>query len=79
MLEAVRTFEKIADKPFELQFVPEASLVAQRAAATDPLHVSFATLLLTMAHGIQVDTTLANRLFSFPLASVEDYARRVLG
>jgi uncharacterized protein YbjT (DUF2867 family) len=79
MLEAVRTFEKIAGKPFELEFVPEAALAAQRAASTDPLQVSFATFMLNMAHGIRVDTTLADRLLSFPLASVEDYARRVLG
>jgi uncharacterized protein YbjT (DUF2867 family) len=79
MLEAVRTFEKIAGKSFELQFVPEAALAAQRSAATDPLQVSFATLMLNMAHGIQVDPTLSARIFSFPLASIEDYAHRVLG
>ena len=79
MLEAVRIFEKIGGKSFELQFVPEAALAAQRAASTDPLQVSFATSMLNMAHGIRVDTALADRLFSFPLASVEDYARSVLG
>jgi uncharacterized protein YbjT (DUF2867 family) len=79
MLVAVRIFEKIAGKSFELEFVPEAALAAQRAAFTDPLQVSFATMLLNIAHGIKVDTTMAERLFSFPLASVEDYARRVLG
>jgi uncharacterized protein YbjT (DUF2867 family) len=79
MLEAVRTFEKVAGKSFELQFVPEAALAAQRAASTDPLQVSFATMMLNMAQGVQVDTGLAARLFSFPLASVEDYARSMLG
>jgi uncharacterized protein YbjT (DUF2867 family) len=78
MLEAVRIFEKIAGKSFELEFVPEAALAAQREASTDPLQVSFATFMLNMAHGIRVDTALADRLFSFPLASVEDYARTVL-
>lgn len=79
MLEAVRIFEKIAGKSFELQFVPEAALEAQRAASTDPLQVTIATSMLSIAHGIRVDTTLAERLFSFPVASVEDYARNVLG
>jgi uncharacterized protein YbjT (DUF2867 family) len=79
MLEAVRTFEKIAGKSFELQFVPESVLAAQRAASTDPLQVSFATSMLNIAHGSRVDTALANKLFTFPLASVEDYARSVLG
>jgi uncharacterized protein YbjT (DUF2867 family) len=78
MLEAVRTFEKIGGKTFELQFLPESALSAQRAAGTDPLQVSFATLMLNMAHGIQVDTATATRAFSIPLASVEDYARRVM-
>ena len=79
MLEAVHIFERITGKSFELQFVPAAALAAQRAASTDPLQVTFATSMLDMAHGIQVDTTLAERLFSFPLASVEDYTRRVFG
>jgi uncharacterized protein YbjT (DUF2867 family) len=79
MLEAVRTFEKIAGKSFELEFIPEAALVAQRAASTDPLQISFATMMLNMAHGIRVDTKQAERLFSFPLTSVDDYARSVLG
>ncbi len=79
VLEVVRTFEKIGGKSFELQFVPEAALAAQRAAATDPLQNSFATLMLNLAHGVQVDTTLASKIFSFPLVSVEDYVRRVLG
>ena len=79
MLEAVRIFEKSAGKSFELEFIPEATLVAQREASTDPMQVSFATFMLNMAHGIRVDNALAERLFSFPLASVEDYARRMLG
>ena len=79
VLEVVRTFEKVSGKSFELQFVPEAALSAQRAAATDPLQVSFATMMLNMAHGIQVDPTLAAKIYHFPLASVDDYVRRIYG
>lgn len=79
MLEVVHSFEKISGKPFELQFVPEAALSAQRAASTDPLQVSFTTLMLNIAHGIQVNTTLSDQVFAFPLASIEDYARQVMG
>lgn len=79
VLEVVHTFEKIAGKSFDLQFVPEAALEAQRAAASDPLQVSFATLTLNLAHGIQIDASSASRIFHLPLASVEDYASRVLG
>jgi uncharacterized protein YbjT (DUF2867 family) len=79
LLEVVRTFEKASGKSFELQFVPEAALAAQRAAATDPLQISFAALMHNMALGIQVDSSKARQVFSVPLASVEDYARRVMG
>jgi uncharacterized protein YbjT (DUF2867 family) len=78
-LDVVRIFEERGGKSFDLQFVPEAALAAQRAATTDPLQVSFATLMLNIAHGIQVDTTKAAKVFSFPLASIEDYTHRVLG
>lgn len=78
-LDVVRIFEKKSGKTFELQFMPEAALEAQRQASSDPLQVSFATLLLSMAHGIQVDPSYASKIFSFPLASVDDYASRVVG
>jgi hypothetical protein len=47
-------------------------------ADTDPLRVVFATLMLTMAHGIRVDPTLSVRVFSISLISMEDYAWRIL-
>ncbi len=79
LLKVVCTFEKVAGNPFELQFVPEAALAAQRPADKNPLQISFATLRLNIAHGIRVNTTLAARIFSFPLDTLEDYARRVRG
>jgi uncharacterized protein YbjT (DUF2867 family) len=77
-LEAVRIFESASGKSFELQFVPAAALKAQIEGATDPLQKSFASLMLSLANGDEVDTSLEKRLFSFPLTSVEEYARRVL-
>ncbi len=78
ILEVVREFEKIGGRHFELQFVPEAALLAQRAAATDPLQETFAALMLNMAHGIRLDSTQARKIFYFPLTSIEEYAQRVL-
>ncbi len=78
-LEVVRIFEKVSGKPFELQFVPLAALEAQRAAATDPLQETFATLTHNMATGMKVDPCQAEKAFTFPLVSVEDYARRAVG
>ncbi len=77
-LEVVRVFETISGKPFELQFVPIAALEAQRAAAADPLQETFATLTHNIATGYKLDPCQAEKAFSFPLVSVEDYARRAL-
>jgi len=77
-LEAVRIFERLSGKSYELQFVPTAALNAQRQAATDPLQQSMATIFYWLAQGFEVDNSLAREVFSFPLSSVEDYARKVL-
>ncbi len=79
LLEVVRFFEKAGGKSFELSFVPEAALAAQRAAATDPLQHSFATLMLDTAQGhLTADSTKARAVFKFPTVSVADYAQNVL-
>jgi nucleoside-diphosphate-sugar epimerase len=78
MLEVVRSFEAAGGKSFELSFVPTSALEVQRAAATDPLHKSFATLVHGMAVGnMPVDPCEAERVFQLQLVSLEDYARRV--
>jgi len=75
-LEVVNVFEETKGKKFELQFVPEAALKAQRDAAQDPLSESFATLTLGVAQGSEIDMkeTLSN--FPIELTSVDAYARR---
>ena len=78
-LEAVRIFESVSGRSFELQFVPAAALKAQIEGATDPLQKSFASLMLSQSNGDVVDMNLARQVFAFPLTSVEDYARRVMG
>ena len=78
-LEVVRIFEKVSGKSFELQFIPAAALKAQKEGATDPLQKSFASLMLSQSNGNEVDMSLAKKVFSFPLTSVDDYAHRVLG
>jgi uncharacterized protein YbjT (DUF2867 family) len=78
MLEAVRIFEQVSGKSFELQFVPVAALDAQRAGTNDPLQNSFATMMRDMAEGIRVDSSQSKKVFTFPLTTLEDYARRVM-
>ncbi|WP_297765234.1 SDR family oxidoreductase [uncultured Muriicola sp.] len=74
-LEVVNIFEKTKEKKFELQFVPEEAITAQRDGAQDPLSESFAVLTLGVVKGSEID--MKNTLDDFPiqLTSVNDYAR----
>jgi uncharacterized protein YbjT (DUF2867 family) len=78
-LEAVRVFEEVGGKPFEVQHVPEEALRAQFAAASDSLQKSFAGLMLDYAHGDEIPMHDTLRRLPVHLTSVRDYARNVLG
>ena len=54
-LEVVNIFEAKKGKKFELQFVPEEAIKAQRAGAQDSLSESFAALTLGVVHGSKID------------------------
>ena len=74
-LEVVNIFETTKGKKFELQFVPEVALKAQRDGAQDPLSKSFSTLTLGVVNGSEID--MRSILVDFPirLTSVIDYAK----
>jgi uncharacterized protein YbjT (DUF2867 family) len=74
-LQVVNIFEKAKGKQFELQFVPEEALRAQKEAATDPLSESFAALMWGVAKGSEID--MKNTLDKFPihLTAVTEYAK----
>jgi uncharacterized protein YbjT (DUF2867 family) len=74
-LEVVNVFETSHGKKFELQFVPEAALIAQKEAAQDPLSESFAALMLGIAKGSEIDMKNTVDVFSVQMASVNDYAK----
>ncbi len=76
-LEVVSTFEGIQGKKFELQFVPEDALKAQKDNATDPLNESFAALMLSVAHGSEIDMKDTLSVFPMQLFSVSDYAKNL--
>jgi uncharacterized protein YbjT (DUF2867 family) len=76
-LEAVKIFEEVCGKKFELEFVPEEALLAQYQAATDPLQKTFTGLMLWYCKGTSVDMQEALRLAPMKLHSVRDYARAV--
>ena len=77
--QVVRTFERVGGRPFETQHVPDDSLAAQAAAATDPMARSFSTLMRCYARGdaIPMDGVLEG--IPVRLTSIEEYAERVLG
>ena len=74
-LEVVTIFETAKGTKFALQFVSEEALKAQKEAAPDPLSESFATLMLGLVNGSEID--MKNTLVDFPiqLTSVTVYAK----
>lgn len=73
-LEVVNIFETTKGKKFELQFVPEEALKAQRDGAQDPLSESFSTLTLGVVNGSEIDMIGILDDFPIRLTSVIDYA-----
>ena len=73
-LEVVRIFEEATGRKFEVQHVPEEALATQRAAATDPMQHSFASLMLYYAKGDPID--MSKSKFPVRLTSIRDYAQR---
>jgi len=78
-LAAVRIFEAVSGRSFEVEYVTEAALQAQKTAATDPLAQSIATFRLNYAQGDPIDMQATRQAFPGQLLSVRDYAQRVLG
>lgn len=74
-LEVVNIFEESHGKKFDLQFVPEEALRAQKDAAPDPLSESFAALMLSFAQGSEIDMKNTIHILPMTLTSVNDYAR----
>jgi uncharacterized protein YbjT (DUF2867 family) len=74
-LEVVTIFETSHGKKFELQFVPEEALNAQKDAAQDPLSESFASLMLSFARGSEIDMKEVIAILPMKLTSVNDYAK----
>ncbi|WP_462248646.1 SDR family oxidoreductase [Ferruginibacter sp.] len=73
-LEVVTIFEKAKGKKFELLFVPEEALKAQRNGVQDPLSESFSALTLGVVNGSEIDMSGILNDFQIRLTSVNDYA-----
>jgi len=77
-LDAVRIFEEVSGRRFQLEFVSEEILAEQQQNAPDSLQRSLAGLSRCYAAGDAIDMTTILRSFPVALTSVRDYARRVL-
>lgn len=77
-LEAVRIFEEATGRKFEVNYVPEEILEQQRTSSTDPMQSAFAALMLSYAHGDQIDRSASRQVFpEIEPHSVRDYAQAV--
>jgi uncharacterized protein YbjT (DUF2867 family) len=76
-IEVVRIFEELAGRTFEKQFVPEEGLQARKAAASNPIDLTFADLILTVARGDSIDMSDTFKKFSVCPKSVREYAEMV--
>lgn len=76
-LEVVDLFSSIQGKLFELQFVSEEVLKSQIEAADDPLSKTFASLMLGVAKGNEIEMTAILDDFPLQLITVRDYATDV--
>lgn len=78
-LEVVSRFENVGGRPFRVQHVPLEALGAQFAGAPDPMAKSFAGLMLEYAAGNAIEMHSIVDRYGLKLASVDDYARVVVG
>jgi uncharacterized protein YbjT (DUF2867 family) len=77
-LDAVKVFEKIGGRSFEIQKVPEKALEEQQISAVDPMQQSFSGLMLWYAQGDPIDMQETLKAFPVELTSVREYAESVL-
>jgi NADH dehydrogenase len=76
--EAVRSFEEVSGRPFEMQHVPEEALVAAWEQSADPVSRSINALMVDFARGDTIDMEATLATFPVPMTSVRDYAAKVL-
>ena len=77
-LEVIKVFENAGGRPFEMQFVPDDALLAQQAAANDPMQQSFVGLMRCYAAGDPIAMADTLKTFAVQPSTVQEYAKRVL-
>jgi uncharacterized protein YbjT (DUF2867 family) len=77
-LDAVKIFEDISGKKFDVQHVPVEALQSQLDTVTDLMQKSFAGLMLCIANGDPIDMKETLVKFSKKLKSVREYAKSMV-
>lgn len=77
-LQVVNIFEEASGRSFELQFVPEAALEAQQAAATDPMQQSFSAAMRAYAGGDPIEMSNRFQIFAVQPTTMQQYVKRIL-
>src|SRR5918999_1915302 len=77
--EAIRAFEEVAGRTFQIQEIPEQALEAQWQGATDPVQRTVAALMLAAARGHDVTTTELRKTFPIEMTTVREFAARTAG
>ena len=77
-LDAVKIFENVSGKKFDVQHVPVEALQSQMNAATDPMQKSFAGLMLGVANGDPIDMKDTIAKFPIKLKSVKEFAQSMV-
>jgi uncharacterized protein YbjT (DUF2867 family) len=77
-LEAVKIFEEMSGRQFEVQLLPEKVLQSQHDEAADPMQQSFSGLMLCVANGDPIYMEGVQQAFPIKLTSVKEYAQNVV-
>jgi len=78
-LDAVRIFEHVGGRAFEVQHIPVEALKAQQDAATDPMAQTLAGLMQCVALGDRIEMEATLRAIPVPMTTVRDYASALVG
>jgi uncharacterized protein YbjT (DUF2867 family) len=77
-LDAVKIFEEVSSRKFEVTNVPVEALQSQMEAADDPMQKSFAGLMCCIANGDPIDMHEILAAFPVKLTSVREFAQRTI-
>jgi NADH dehydrogenase len=71
---AIKIFEEVMGKPFEVTYVPPEALQAQYDGAVDPMQKSFIGLMRCYADGDSIDMSAIQKTFNVQLTQLRDFA-----